>query len=897
MAESRRAIHSKRGNDQKLGGMKMNKARTRLARMALALAVIASALGASSTSALAAGTNDPSQFEVTAFSAGTSDNRAGARTDFRNRIELKHETIEYSPTEIGKIPYGTARRLSVKLPPGLVGDPTAYPTCSVELFLQAFPTCPQGTEVGTMETEFLGGLTPGGFKGPVYNLTPGKDEPALFGIKPAISLYTFLKVEVSPDGEITAISDEMPIGGPLAWAEVTMFGVPTDHGNPSPRKPFMTNPTNCSEPFAVGLEAFSYEGYSGSAEDSEVPLSECADVPFAPSMSVTPTSHEAGAPTGLNVDISVPQSEDPDGLATAHVKDVTMTLPEGLGISSSSANGLGSCSPDEFGYHEETPISCPLSSKIGEVEVETPILEEPLSGPVYIAKQNDNPFDSLLALYMAPQGSGVTIKLAGKVDLDPATGRITTTFLNNPQQPFSDLHVRLKDGPLAPLALPRACGTYTTTADLRSWSMPGVPVELSSSFSVDQGCGREGVFTPGLRAGTLNPTAGAFSPFTMRITRGDDAQANISRLTATLPEGMLAKLSGVPLCSDVQAATGDCPEASKVGHTTVGAGAGAPPVFVPYPGGAPTALYLAGPYNGGPYSLIAEVPAQAGPFDLGTVILKNALRVNPTTAQVTAISDPLPQFLQGVPISYRDIRVDVDRPNFTLNPTSCEASSVAATIEGSAGQAAQLADPFRAGNCEALGFKPKLSLHLKGGTKRGKYPKLRAVLKARPGDANIGRVSVALPHSAFLAQEHIKTVCTRVQYAAKQCPLGSIYGYAKATTPLLDQPLEGPVYLRSSSNPLPDLVAALHGAIEIDLAGRIDSVNGGIRSTFETVPDAPVTKFVLEMKGGKKGLLVNSRDLCKGTNKATVKMDGQNGKGYDTRPVLTNSCGKKARGR
>ncbi|HET6997418.1 MAG TPA: hypothetical protein VFI03_02425 [Solirubrobacterales bacterium] len=895
MAESRRATHGKRGNDQKLGGMKMNKAKTRLARMALALAVIAAALGATSTSALA-GVHDPSQFEVTAFNTGSSDNRAGARTDFRNRIELKHESIEYSPTEIGKIPYGTARRLAVKLPPGLVGDPTAHPSCSVEVFLQVFPTCPQETEVGTMETEFYG--APGLKKGPVYNLTPGKDEPALFGIKPALGLYTFLHVEVSPDGEITAISDEMPMGGPLAWAEVTMFGVPADHGVPSPRKPFITNPTNCTELFGAKLEAFAYEGFFSGASMVGQTRKSCADVPFEPSMSVEPTGEVAGAPTGLNVDISVPQSEDPDGLATAHVKDVTMTLPEGLGLSSSSANGLGSCSPDEFGYHEETPITCPLNSEIGEVEVETPILEEPLSGPVYIAKQNDNPFDSLLALYMAPQGSGVTIKLAGKVDLDPSTGRVTTTFLNNPQQPFSDLHVRLKDGPRAPLALPRACGTYTTTADLHSWSMPGVPVELSSSFSVDQGCGREGAFTPGLSAGTVDPKAGAFSPFTMRITRGDDAQANISRLTATLPEGMLAKLAGVPLCSDVQAATGDCPEASKVGHTTVGAGAGSDPVFVPYPGGAPTALYLAGPYNGGPYSLIAEVPAQAGPFDLGTVILKNALRVNPTTAQVTAISDPLPQFLQGVPISYRDIRVDVDRPNFTLNPTSCEASSVAATIDSSAGGAAQLSAPFQAGNCKALGFKPKLSLHLKGGTKRGDYPALTATLNARPGDANIGRASVALPHSAFLAQNHIRTVCTRVQFAAKACPPGSIYGTAQATTPLLDQPLQGPVYLRSSSNPLPDLVVLLGGSIEVELAGRIDSVNSGIRSTFDIVPDAPVTQFTLKMQGGKKGLIELSRDICRaGAGKATVKMDGQNGKAYDTRSVLTNSCGKKARGR
>ena len=868
----------------------MKKAKIGLVRLALALAVLAAPFGAASTSALAAATLDPSQFEVEAFEAGSSDPGAGARTDFRNRIEMKADLFETAGGRIEPIPYGAARRFEVELPAGLVGDPTAFPTCSVERFLRVLDSCPMETAVGAIESEAWGVV--GIQNGPIFNLTRGEDEPAFFGVKLAPVLYAYLHVEVSPDGEITAVADENPIAGPIIFADVTMFGVPADHGMPGPRVPFMTNPTNCTNSFAVGLDAFSYEDRSDSASFTDAPRTDCADLPFEPSMSVSPISHEAGAPTGLDVNIKVPQGQDPDGLATAHVKDVTMTFPEGMKVSAAAANGLGSCSPQEFGYHEETPISCPLNSKIGEVEVETPILDEPLKGPVYVAKQNDNPFDSLLAIYMAPSGSGVTIKLAGKVDLDPNTGRLTTTFLNNPQQPFSELHVKLKDGPRAPLALPRFCGTYSTTADLTSWAQPGIDVPLSSPFTVDQGCGRENGFTPGFSGGPTNPKAGAFSPFTLRVTR-PDGQQNVSRIEATLPEGMLAKLAGVPLCPDAAAAAGACPEASKVGHTTVGVGAGLDPVFAPYPGKAPTALYLAGPYNGGPYSLVAEVPAQAGPFDLGTVVLRNALRVNSTTAQVTAISDPLPQILQGVPIEYRDIRVDVDRPGFTLNPTSCAPMTLAGAIGSAAGQTAAVSAPFQVGGCKALGFKPKLALHLKGGTKRGDYPRLRAVLKARPGDANIGRVSVALPHSEFLAQNHIRTVCTRVQYAADACPPGSIYGHATATTPLLDQPLSGPVYLRSSSNPLPDLVVALHGAIDIDLAGRIDSVNGGIRNTFDLVPDAPVTSFVLEMKGGKKGLLENSRNLCKSTNRVAVQMEAQNGRSHDTRPVLTNSCGKR----
>ena len=873
--------------------MKRIKRSLRSCLAVVAATVAVSALGATVAAAGYTGPQhlDSDQFAIDSFSTGTSTDVAGARLDFRNIFETRQDK------ELG-IPYGRAKRLEFTLPNGLTGDPTAVPTCPREVFFRYFEEegCPQASQIG-ISTVLAVNVGDSFINKPVYNLEPGPHEPAQFGIKFGGPLYAFIKIKVNSDGEIKAVIDENPIGSPVLFSDTTLWGV-IDHTpgeeNEGDERAFMSNPTNCTERFRTTLLAESFEFRNDLVDFSRAARTDCENVPFAPSMSVKPTGEVAGEPTGLDVDIAVPQSDDPGDRATAHVKDVTMTLPEGLGLSASAATGLGSCSPQEFGYHEETPVACPLNSKIGEVEVETPILEEPLKGPVYVARQNDNPFGSLLALYMAPSGSGVTIKLAGKVDLDPNTGRLTTTFLNNPQQPFSELHVRLKDGPHAPLALPRACGTYTTTADLRSWAMPGEAVPLSSSFSVDEGCGRDGAFTPGLKAGTKNPKAGAFAPFTMRITRADDAQANISRLEATLPEGLLAKIAGVPLCSDAAAAAADCPESTKVGHTTVGVGAGPDPVFAPEPGKAPTALYLGGPYNGGPYSLIAEVPAQAGPFDLGTVILKNTLRVNPRTSQVTAISDPLPQILQGVPISYRDIRVDVDRPNFTLNPTDCEAMSVAGTIGSIAGQAAQVADRFQARECKALGFKPKLALRLEGGTGRGDYPALTAVLKARPGDANIGRVSVALPHSAFLAQSHIRTVCTRVQFAADACPKGSIYGQAEATTPLLDQPLKGPVYLRSSDNPLPDLVMVLGGQIEIELGGRIDSHRGGIRNTFDLVPDAPVTRFRLRMQGGKKGLVELSRDICQaGAGKAIVEMDGQNGRSNDFRLGLGTSCGKK----
>ncbi|HYJ21960.1 MAG TPA: hypothetical protein VEW07_08065, partial [Solirubrobacterales bacterium] len=536
------------------------------------------------------------------------------------------------------------------------------------------------------------------------------------------------------------------------------------------------------------------------------------------------------------------------------------------------------------------------ASKIGTVEIDTPLLEAPLEGSLYQGTQqsNDPQSGKMYRLFLVAAGSGVRIKLEGGLKVDPATGQMTASFDDNPQLPFERLDLRLLGGSRAPLVTPVACGTYVTTAKLTSWANPDEATTLRPSFTINQGCGKSSQFTPQLDAGSANPAAGDYSPFTLRVTR-ENGQQNVSRIEADLPEGVLAKLAGVALCGEAQAVTGACPAASQVGTTTVGAGAGTTPLYVPQPGKSPTAVYLAGPYKGGPYSLVVKVPAQAGPFDLGTVAVRNALYLDPTTAQVSVKSDPLPQILGGVPISYRDIRVIVNRDDFTLNPTSCDPMSVDGTIVSAQGTVARPSSGFQAVNCERLGFKPKLRLKVKGATKRGAYPALRAELRARKGEANIDRVSVALPHSEFLAQEHIKTICTRVQFATDACPADSIYGHARAFTPLLDEPLEGPVYLRSSSNPLPDLVAALDGPIDIDLAGRIDSVNGGIRTTFDRVPDAPVSRFVLAMKGGKKGLLVNSRSLCVATNRAKILVDGQNGKTADQSPVLSSSCGKKAK--
>jgi len=454
--------------------------------------------------------------------------------------------------------------------------------------------------------------------------------------------------------------------------------------------------------------------------------------------------------------------------------------------------------------------------------------------------------------------------------------------------------VQLNGGPKAPLSTPSACGTYTARSEITPWARPDEQVVQNLPMQITEDCGAAG-FNPGLQGATLNPIAGKRSPFTVEISR-EDGEQNISRIDVTLPEGQLASLKGVAECPAAQAPSGQCPAASQIGVAGAAIGVGSSPLQVPQPGKAPTALFLGGPYRGAPLSLVALVPAQAGPFDLGNVVVRTALNVDPNTAQVTAKSDPLPQIIEGVPLQYRDIRIELTRPGFGVNPTSCERMAITSTLTSVSGTEAHPSVPYRVADCAGLGFKPSLKLALKGKMKRTGNPAVKAVLKALPGQANIAKTTVILPKSQFIDNAHISNPCTRVQFNANDCPAGSILGHATAYSPLLDQPLSGPVYFRSNGGEreLPDLVADLNGQIHVTLVGFIDTAkSGGVRTRFANVPDAPVSRFTIKLAGGKKGLIENSRDLCSFTPKAKVQMTGQNGRTANSNLKLGTSCGKK----
>jgi hypothetical protein len=841
---------------------------------------------------------------------GTFSRQAGAHPDFHFQFKFSEPVPE------------AVRTVELDLPKGMIGNPAPFEECPMERLTAGGNFCRAAAQVGIVRIR--AGNEEASTVG-LFNLAHGPDVPARFGFRYIVAIATITPKIRPDDYGISAASLDISQIKPVKEVEVVFWGAPADASHdlersdemdflpapenrtpikdPAPQLPFWSNPTSCFDPQGFTVRGDSWEHQNVfdertlSADEDGTPFiwEGCEDLPFEPTMTPKPGTHRAHSPTGLDVDFDVPSNEGTEGFSASTVKRTVIDFPRGMTVSSSAVAGLQGCSEAQVGLGTNDPPTCPDGSKIGTVRIDTQLLKEPIAGEVVLAKQGENPFHSTFAIYLLVKGLGFYLKIPGELNVDKQTGQLKAIFDDLPQLPFENVHLDFRGGPTAPLVTPDTCGDYSIRTEVFPWARPNDPVVASVPMTINENCQGGGEFNPRLQAGVENPVAGAKSPLTIRVTRQDGEQ-NLSKIEVTLPKGEIANLKGLAVCPQAQAATANCPQGSQVGIATTAIGTGAFPLFIPQTGKKPTALYLGGPYKGAPYSLITKAPAQAGPFDFGDIVVQTAIDLNPVTAQVIAKSDPLPQILEGVPIAYRDVRIEVKKPDFTVNPTSCEQRYVTTTITSINGAVAHPSVPTKVGDCGALNFGPKLKFRLRGGTHRGDFQQLTATLTTGKKEANISKVQVTLPHSEFLEQGHIGTVCTRVQFAADKCPAESVYGYAKAVTPLLDDPLQGPVYLRSSNHPLPDLVADLKGQFDIELSGRIDSANGGIRNTFETVPDAPVTKFTFSLKGGKKSLLVNSRNLCKGrAARATVYMEGQNGKIHRERPVVLNGCGKKAK--
>jgi DNA-binding beta-propeller fold protein YncE len=851
--------------------------------------------------------------------------------------------------------------IKVQLPPGLIGNPTNFPKCNAHTAKEG--ECPTDSQVGVLEYQADYPMKqPDGFVAPtleerevegcssyclvpLFNLEPQHANPAEFANPGDVSKAQLpFEVRAGADYGVTDSTVDIIAAAPVQFLRIRIWGVPANPGHAAgrhfgcprrthgvcspegPEVPLLRSPTSCAgaqtvkadfdtwvEPGIYTAKAGKMEGFTG-----------CDKLKFEPSFEAQPTTNVADSPTGLHVDLHVPQDltsegrEDPKGLATADLENATVALPAGMAVNPSSADGLQACSEEQIGYLPQQsgeagkpqftpdPASCPDASKIGTVEVNTRLIDHPLTGGVYVAAQDANPFSSLLALYIAiyDPTTGVVVKLAGKVTPDPVTGQLTATFDQNPQLPFDDFKLDFFSGARATLTTPLTCGSYSASTDLTPWSAPegGAAMPLSVPFSVIGAGGAPCVSAesqapnaPVFEAGTASPVGGSFSPFVLHLARENGSQ-HFSGLNVTLPPGLTGKIAGIEQCPEgaidaamarshegegiAELAHPSCPAGSEVGVVHVGAGSGAPYYVTGH-------VYFAGPYKGAPFSLVIVTPAVAGPFDLGTVVVRAALSINPSTAQVTVKSDPFPTILDGIPLDIRSIGVEMNRSDFVLNPTSCNVMAVTGEERSTAGNVAGLSSRFQAGGCTNLPFAPSFTASTQGKASKADGASLTVRVNPLPGQANIAKVDLQLPKQLPSRLTTLQKACTEAQFNANPagCPEASAIGSAVAHTPILNSPLVGPAYLVSHGGAaFPDVEFVLQGeGVEIVLDGGTQIKNGVTYSHFETVPDAPITSFETILPEGPHSVLGTNLpasakySLCGQSLTMPTMITGQNG--------------------
>ncbi len=845
--------------------------------------------------------------------------------------------------------------VEVALPPGVIGNPNAVPRCSQQAFLEREGlNCPVYTQVGTIKPAFYGTFNSSVY--PVFDIVPPPGQPGELGFSVAKIGHIPLFFHVRSDGDygLTAQIENIPESGPLQGAILTLWGVPAAPSHDLEREgtlgegaqndgesctptvevkagaevaegcpsdaaatPFLTLPASCPADLPVGIRADSWQSPDQSSPlDSELPgpfareqslppTTGCEQLSFAPSIALSPETTQAGSPSGYTVELHVPQNEDPTALATPDLRDAVVTLPAGVVISPSVANGLQGCTPEEFGLHSLATASCPQASKIGTVKIATPWLAEPLEGEVFVGEPECAPCTPanaqegrLIRLLVQAQGSGVTVKLEGRTSIDQSTGQLTVRFDEAPQLPFEQLKLTLDGGQNAALVNPSTCGTpLAATSRLTPYSSEQAAEPWSGSF-VASGC-TPPRFEPSFVAGTTNNQAGAFSPLTVTLSR-TDLDEDLQTVAVSLPPGLLGMLPKVVLCDEAQARAGTCGAQSEIGSATIVAGPGANPMFVK------GSVYLTGPYEGEPFGLSIVVPAVAGPFDLGTIVLGARIAVNPSTAALSITSDPLPQSLDGIPLQIKTVNLDIDREGFVFNPTDCKSLAIEGALTSTAGATAKASSRFQAANCATLAFKPRLSALAHAQTSKADGAYLHARLELPAGDANVAALKIDVPKQLPVRLTTLQKACPAAVIAANPagCPAASAVGSVTVLTPVLRHALVGPAYLVSHAGAaMPDLELVLQGeGVTVDVVGRTIIKRGVISAVFTSLPDVPISTLGLVLSADPHSLLTANLpakarwSLCGQRLAMPTAITGQNGAVLKrTVNISVSGCPRKKR--
>jgi hypothetical protein len=845
--------------------------------------------------------------------------------------------------------------IEVALPPGFVGDPNAVPQCSQEAFLEREDlNCPLDTQVGTVKPLFYGTFPSAVF--PVFNVVPSPGEPGELGFSVAGigHIPVFFHVRSNGDYGLTAQLTDLSETGPLQGAILTLWGVPAapDHDleregtlgegaqhdgefckplvevvngvekvtscpSDAAATPFLTLPSSCPTELPVSVRTDSWQNPEqlsplepeppGSfVKEEPLPTTTgCEQLSFNPSLSLTPETTQANSPSGYTVELHVPQNEAPTALATPDLRNAVVHLPAGAALSPSVANGLQGCSQEQFGLHSLAAASCPPQSQIGTVEITTPWLADPLEGQVFVGAPECAPCSpqdaqegKLVRLLLQAQGSGVTVKLEGATSIDQSTGQLTVTFDDAPELPFEQLKLTLDGGQNAALVNPATCGTpLVATAQLTPYSSEQAAEPSSEPFEVS-GCTLPR-FAPSFIAGTTNNQAGAFSPLTVTLSRSDQDE-DLQGVTMHLPPGLLGMLSKVQLCAEAQVQSGTCGAQSEIGTATIGAGPGANPVFVK------GHVYLTGSHEGAPFGLSIVVPALVGPFDLGTIDVGARVEVDPRTAALSVVSDPLPQELDGIPLQLKTLNLEIDREGFIFNPTDCRPLAIEGTLTSSEGATAPVSSRFQAANCATLAFKPKLSAltHAQTSKAGGAYMHVR--LTSAPGQANIAAIKIDVPKQLPIRLTTLQKACpvSVIEVNPAGCPSASVVGSVRVLTPVLRHALIGPVYVVSHAGVAdPDLEFVLQGeGIMVDVVGQSIVKHGVISGVFRSLPDVPISTLGMVLNVGAHSLLASNLQakakwsLCGQSLAMPTAITGQNGAVVkQTTRIEVSGCPKQRR--
>jgi hypothetical protein len=877
-------------------------------------------------------------------------------------IEFNHVVTPSEEEEPPRVStYGDPKDIEVNLPQGVILDPRATEARCTEAELespQGPAGCPNAAAVGVFSVHLDGVEV---IDEPVYNMVPPAGVPAELGFNAAgigIIMHVGGRLRTGGDYGLSAYISDIPDERRIYGLELTLWGDPSAAGHDEERglcadgkakqsfertkipsscpvertsEPFLTLPSSCTnEPLTTTVDTDSWQEPGAlnpdgtpdlsdphwqTASSSSPPLTGCTSLDFSPRLTVGPAEPEAAraeSPSGLNVNLTLPTEESVNGVAGANLKEAVVSLPAGMAVSPAAADGREACTPVEIELGGAKAPACPDASKVGDAKIVTPLIEGPLEGSLYLAQPYENepafgsgghPGGSLLALYLVAEGHGLLLKLAGRVEADPSTGQLTIGWSDLPQLPIGELQMSLYGGERALLVTPAACGSYAVQSELTPWS--GTPaVTESSNLEIDSGPNGgacpNGKFTPSFTAGTLNNQAGASSAFSLTLSRQDGEQ-RFGAFTVKLPPGLSGILSGVVPCPEPQASSGDCPPSSAIGAATVGVGPGPDPLYLPEPGRQASGIYLTGPYQGAPFGLSIVVPAIAGPFDLGTVVVRAKVEVDPRTAQLTISSDSLPTIGEGIPFDIRTLALSIDRPNFIFNPTSCTPRTVAATISSTSGTPATVSSPFQAANCASLPFKPRLTALTHARTSKADGAYLHVKVVSGPGQANIAKVKLDFPKQLPSRLTTLQKACVAAVFEADSaaCPAASIIGTATVVTPLLAGTLSGPAYLVSHGTAaFPALVLVLQGdGVRIELEGQTDIHDGITSSTFRALPDVPIDTLDLVLPAGPHSAFAADLPakakggLCAQTLRMPTAIVGQNGVQLkQTTPIGISGC-------